>query len=138
MSVRNDDVTAIGDGLSRQYIGHVDGQQKYAPPGHSGTVNVRLFDRSFCENFEMVLGRIEAGGRAERHHHDVEYQAIYVLSGCARVTLAEEDSMDCGPGSIIRIPPGLDHQVVAVGTDPLELIIVYSPPLPVRNDASVR
>jgi len=127
------EVTASNDG-SQPYIDHIDSLPKYGPPGHSGTINVRLFDKSFCENFEMVLGRVEVGGQADRHHHDVEYQAIYVLSGCTRVTLGEEDPVLCGPGSIIRLPPKLDHKGVSVGPDPLEVIIVYSPPLPVRND----
>ena len=110
---------------------------EYAPPGHRGTVNVRLSDRSFCENFEMVLGRIDPGGQAERHHHNDEHQAIYVLSGCARVTLAEEPPVDCGPGSVINIPPNLDHHVLSAGSDTLEMIIIYSPPLPIRDDVVV-
>jgi len=120
--------------LSDKLIRHQDDLEKYAPPGHGGTVNVRLFNKTFCENFEMVLGELEPGGTAERHHHDVEHQAIYVLSGKAKVTLADEEPKECGPGSVIQLPPKLDHHVLSMGPEPLKLIIVYSPPLPKRAD----
>ena len=110
---------------------------KYEPPGHTGTVNVRLTDRGFCAGFEMVLGRLAPGAEAHRHHHDTEHQAMYVLKGSARVTLGEDAPRDCGPGTIIRIPPGLAHHVANAADAPLELMIVYSPPLPPRADAPV-
>lgn len=107
----------------------------YAPPGHSGTVNVRLTDSSFCTGFEMILGTLEPGAVAERHHHEHEYQAMYVLSGEARVTLGSNAPQTCSSGTAIRIPPGLDHHVSNAGSKPLELLIVYSPPLPPREDS---
>lgn len=119
-------------------IQHMDDIERYGPPGHAGTVNVRLCDKSFCENFEMVLGEIAPGGEAHRHHHDVEHQAMYVLQGTARVTLADEQPVDCATGTIIRLPPLLDHHVLSLGPDPLKLMIIYSPPLPKRDDRPVR
>ena len=120
--------------LSSELITHKDALPTYSPPGHGGTVNVRLFDKQFCPNFEMILGVIEPGGEADKHHHDVEHQAMYVLEGVAAVTLGEEGPVSCGPGSIIKLPPKVDHHVLSVGPDPLKLMIVYSPPLPKRDD----
>lgn len=120
-----------------EFILHETELHRYAPPGHSGTVNVRLTGREFCPGFEMVLGRLEPGAEAHRHHHDSEYQAMYVLKGSARVTLGKGAPLECGPGTIVRIPPGLDHHVINAGSEPLELMIVYSPPLPSRGDAPV-
>ncbi len=120
--------------LNRRYIKHQDDLRRYGPPGHAGTTNIRLFDRNFCENFELVLGEIEPGGIAERHSHDIEHQALYVLQGIARVTLDDDDPVDCGPGAIIELPPRLEHIVESLGPDNLKLIIVYSPPLPPRAD----
>lgn len=116
------------------HIQHQDELAKYAPPGHAGTVNVRLCDKTFCAGFEMVLGEIAPGGEAEKHHHAAEHQAIYVLQGHARVTLADAPPVDCPPGTILRLPPGLDHHVLSLGPGPLKLLMVYSPPLPERND----
>jgi quercetin dioxygenase-like cupin family protein len=106
----------------------------YSPPGHSGTVNRRLVERGDCGHFEMILGEIAPGGTAERHAHAVEFQAIYVLSGAAEVALGGDPARRCGPGTVIRIPPGLAHEVRSVGAEPLRLIVVYSPPLLPRGD----
>lgn len=120
--------------LTAQLITHRDNLPAYSPSGHAGTVNVRLTDRSFCENFECVLGEIAPGGVADRHHHDLEHQAMYVLSGVAQVTLDDEAPAICQPGAVIKLPPGVDHHVLSVGPEPLQLLIVYSPPLPPRDD----
>lgn len=92
-------------------------------------MNVRLADGSATDRFEMVLGRIDPGGLAERHRHLEEAQVMYVLAGRARVTLGDGPPHVCGPETIIRIPPGVDHEVESLGPEPLTLIIVYSPPL---------
>lgn len=125
------------NGLTEKLIGHKDDLPRYSPPDHGGTVNVRLFDRDFCENFEMVLGELEPGGEAHRHSHEIEYQAMYVLSGQAKVTIEDEEPVVCSAGAVIKFPPKVDHHVASLGPDPLKLIIVYSPPLPVRGDVSM-
>ncbi len=110
-------------------IRHIDALEAYAPPGHSGTRNVRLVEAAEGQAFEMVLGRLEPGGRAERHSHVAAYQAMYVVRGRAEVALGEAEPEICGPGTIVRIPPGLAHEVASLGPEPLELVLVYSPPL---------
>jgi quercetin dioxygenase-like cupin family protein len=125
---------AMAQSLSDQLIDHKTNLPHYSPPGHGGTVNVRLFDKSFCGNFEIILGVIEPGGVADKHHHEHEHQAMYVLSGVCEVTLGEEAPVECGPGAVIRLPPLVDHHVLSKGPEPLQLMIVYSPPLPSRDD----
>jgi len=120
--------------LSQELICHEDDLVRYSPPGHIGTVNVRLADRSFCPNFEMVLGRIEPGGVAHKHFHETEHQAMYVMAGTAQVTLENEDPVTCGPGSMVKFPPKVAHHVLSMGPEVLELMIIYSPPLPKRDD----
>ncbi|HLI13452.1 MAG TPA: cupin domain-containing protein [Alphaproteobacteria bacterium] len=102
---------------------------RYQPPGHTGTTNVLLVEASFNGHFELVLGTLDPGGEAERHHHSRESQVIYILAGQARVTLGNGEPQTCGPETVIRIPPRVDHEVVSLGPDPLRLMIVYSPPL---------
>lgn len=122
---------------TRPAIEHFDDLPKYGPPGHAGTVNARLCDKSFCAGFELIHGEIEPGGLAHKHHHETEHQAIYILAGRARVTLADDAPVECGPGTIIRLPPKLDHLVESLGPDSLKMIIVYSPPLPARDDTPI-
>src|SRR3546814_34888 len=107
---------------------------RYIPPGHADTVNVRLSEKDFCGAFELVHGTVQPGGEALPHHHDTEHQVIYVLDGLADVTLGDAPTAECGPGTVIRIPPKLEHAVQAKGDRPFKCIIVYSPPLPPRDD----
>lgn len=120
--------------MEQRWIAHAGDLARYAPPGHSGTVNVRLVDRSFCGTFEMIRGVVQPGGQADPHHHEREHQVMYVVGGEAEVTLGDAPPERCGPGAVVRIPPRLEHRVVCAGDEPLEVIIVYSPPLPPRDD----
>lgn len=113
-------------------IEHLDDLARYVPPAHSGTENRRLSDRHFCPGFELVLGEVAPGGEAQRHHHDAEHQVIYVLDGSCLVTLGDAAPRRCTPGSVVRIPPGLDHHVHNDGDVTLRVVLVYSPPLPPR------
>ncbi|HZT87526.1 MAG TPA: cupin domain-containing protein [Stellaceae bacterium] len=110
-------------------IEHLSDLPAYSPPAHSGTVNRRLVGREFGAGFEMILGRVAPGGEASRHYHVEEAQIVYVLKGEAEVALGDAAPRRCGPGTIIRIPPGLTHEVVTVGDEALEVIVLYAPPL---------
>ena len=110
-------------------VEHVSDIPSYVPPGHSGTRNVRLVEGGFAGTFEMVLGRVEPGGVADNHHHVIEAQAMFVTAGRARVRLGDGSDGEYGPGTVFRIPPGMDHEVASLGPEALEVVIVYSPPL---------
>ncbi len=118
-------------------ISHQNELEQYAPPDHVGTVNVRLADKDFCDAFEMVLGTVKPGGEAEPHYHENEHQIIYILHGHAEVGLGDDPIRMCGPGDVIRIPPMLEHSIVAVGEEDYQCVIIYSPPLAARNDVPV-
>ena len=110
---------------------------QYAPPNHEGTVNVRLADKEFCDRFEMILGTVKPGGEAAPHSHDVEHQIIYILKGQAEVTLGDDPAVICGPGDVIRIPPKLEHAIIATGDEDYQCVMIYSPPLPKRREVTV-
>lgn len=122
---------------TQDLIQHIDSMDKYSPPNHQGTVNVRLIDKSFCGSFEMNLGIVQSGGEAEPHLHDTEHQVLYVLEGACEVTLGDGSPQHCGPGTVVRIPPKLLHRVVAVGDTALKVIVIYSPPLGPRDELPV-
>ncbi|MBI37450.1 MAG: cupin [Alphaproteobacteria bacterium] len=111
--------------------------ERYSPPGHTGTVNVRMVEKSFCGAFEMVHGTIEPGCGAECHSHEIENQICYVLEGLMEVTINNETPMTCGPGTIVEIPPKVEHLIINSGDKLLKLLVVYSPPLPPRNDVKI-
>jgi quercetin dioxygenase-like cupin family protein len=110
-------------------IEHVRDLPAYSPPAHQGTRNRRLVGRDFGAGFEMILGHIAPGGAASRHYHAAERQVVYILKGEASVALGTQPPRRCGPGTVIRIPPGLAHEIVATGEEALECIVLYAPPL---------
>ena len=120
--------------ISRPPIEHRDSLPRYGPPDHAGTSNIRLVDASFESGFELIHGTVQPGGQADRHAHDREHQVIYVLAGAGEVALDDDPPVTCGPGTVIRIPPGVQHEVVNAGEVDLEVLIVYGPPLPPRAD----
>ena len=120
-----DDAAIATEGL----IQHVSELPAYSPPAHSGTVNRRLVGREFGAGFEMILGQVAPGGEASRHYHVDETQIVYILKGEADVALGDELSRRCGPGTVIRIPKGLPHEVVTAGDQALECLVLYAPPL---------
>jgi quercetin dioxygenase-like cupin family protein len=114
---------------SDSLIQHVCDLPAYSPPAHSGTVNRRLVGREFGAGFEMILGRVAPGGEASRHYHVDEAQIVYILNGEADIALGDDAPLRCGPGTVIRIPKGLAHEVVTAGDEPLECLVLYAPPL---------
>jgi len=108
-------------------IQHVSDLPAYSPPAHSGTLNRRLVGRDFGAGFEMILGWVASGGEASHYHVD-EAQIVYILKGEADVALGDAPPRRCGPGTVIRIPKGLTHEVVTAGDEALELVL-YAPPL---------
>ena len=118
-------------------ISHEDALPRYAPPDHVGTVNSRLVGKDFCGRFEMNLGVVQPGGEAEPHLHETEHQVVYVLDGLCEVTLGDDAPVDCGPGTVVQIPPGLLHRVLAKGDRPFRCLVLYSPPLGPRDERPV-
>lgn len=116
---------------------HDSKMRHYAPPGHTGTVNVRLVEKDFCGAFEMIHGTIDPGSGAHSHAHDIESQVCYVLEGEMEITLDDDAPVKCAPGTIVTIPPKVEHLIVSTGDKPLKLIVIYSPPLRPRDDVEI-
>ncbi len=120
---------SAADADATRLIVHLDDLPTYSPPAHAGTVNRRLVDPAFTDDFDMVHGTIEPGGKALRHLHDREFQVIFILEGQATVTLGDAPAQVCKAGHVVCIPPGLAHEVVSQGPAPLRLVVIYSPRL---------
>jgi hypothetical protein len=85
----------------------------YEPAGHARTRNRCLF---VDEYLEIIEGLIERGGGAERHAHRDNEQLLYVLSGA-------------GVPLLVYYPMGAPHGTGGGIAEPLELLVIYSPPL---------
>ncbi len=87
--------------------------EPYEPAGHAKTRNRCLF---IDEYMEIVRGSIERGGGAERHSHRDHEQLLYLLGGA-------------GEALLIHYPKGVPHGTGGGVAEPLELLVIYSPPL---------
>ncbi len=85
----------------------------YEPAGHRKTLNRCLFEN---EQVEIIEGNIEAGGGAEEHLHEEHEQVLYVLEGSETPVL-------------IYYPRGTPHGTSGGVSQPLKLLVIYSPPL---------
>ena len=63
--------------------------------------------------------------RAERHHHRRTTEVYYILRGTGKVELDGVWS-PVEPGSVVHIPAGVRHRVVA--DDEIETVVVAVPP----------
>jgi len=98
---------------SRVHAVDPESVEGYEPAGHAKTKNRCLF---VDEHVEIIEGLIAAGGGAERHLHRDHEQFLYVLAGA-------------GVPLLIHYPRGAPHGTGGGVPRPLELLVIYSPPL---------
>ena len=77
----------------------------------------------------LVMNWLEPGMDVNPHSHPFE-QVVYIVQG--RVVFhVGEDTMEAGPGSIIRIPPDVVHYAEPIGDEPALNLDVFAP---IRED----
>ncbi|HZP87532.1 MAG TPA: cupin domain-containing protein [Burkholderiales bacterium] len=62
----------------------------------------------------------------QRHHHEVDFQMVYVLKGWIKFDYEGVGEVTLTPGSCVHQPPGIRHTELA-HSDDLELIEIVSP-----------
>lgn len=73
-------------------------------------------------------GQIEPGGEIFPHTHDAQAETFYILSGQVLCTMGDEQ-VPFGPGSCGFAPAGVAHGLKNTGTEPVELLALFTPPL---------
>lgn len=73
----------------------------------------------------MVLQPQQSTGGPD-NEHTVSDQWLYVLSGEGRAVIGNETA-ELGPGALLLIEAGEEHEISNVGDRPLETINIYSP-----------
>lgn len=64
--------------------------------------------------------------RPERHHHEVQFQMVYVLKGWVKFNYEGVGEVTLRAGSCVHQPPGIRHTELA-HSDDLELIEIVMP-----------
>ncbi len=75
---------------------------------------------------QLVIMNVPAGGEIGKEKHSNVEQTIFFLSGTGKAIL-DGDETDIGPGDIVVITPGTEHNFINTGTKPLRICTVYAP-----------
>ena len=112
-------------------ITHIDDLPAYAPPGHSGTRNVRLVERDACGRFEMVLGEIAPGGRRRGASSRRRIPGnVRAGRSCRRSVSTMPHRVPADREAWCAFRRARCTRSSPPAMSPLKLLIVYSPPLP--------
>lgn len=87
-----------------------------------------LFDSHDNAESPLSIGyfRLEPGGSGPKHHHENEVEVYIVIKGKGKVTLGEQD-IEVQPGTLVYVPPKMEHQTCNTGTAALEFYGIFSP-----------
>ena len=75
------------------------------------------------ERIQLSVHTWPPGKAHGSHHHKNWEQCYYIFSGQARITVGDETST-VGPGSSAFMPPNVEHDIEAVGDEPLVAAVV--------------
>jgi len=78
------------------------------------------------EHSQLVLMSVEPGDDIGLETHDLD-QVLVFVSGRARSLLNGREG-SIGPGDVVVVPAGTEHNFINIGDEPLKLFTVYAPP----------
>lgn len=81
------------------------------------------------DNVLLVMNWLEPGMETNPHSHPFE-QIVYIVKGRMRFHVGDE-VLEGGPGSLIRIPPDVEHYGHPIGDETVLNLDVFSP---IRED----
>lgn len=87
-----------------------------------------------AERFSAGVVLLQPGKGHSRHDHPGVEEILYVVSGIG-VQMVEDaegrqERRTVGEGTLIHIPPGVYHETINTGWEPMKLLAIYSPPGP--------
>ncbi|MEE4243635.1 MAG: cupin domain-containing protein [Desulfopila sp.] len=87
-----------------------------------------VFDHNSIAETPLSIGyfRLEPGQSGPKHLHENEVEVYIVLQGNGKVTVGEE-AVALHPGTVVYVPPEIEHQTINTGTCDLEFYGVFSP-----------
>lgn len=76
---------------------------------------------------QLVIMSIPPGGEVGSETHTYTEQTLFFLSGTGKAILDGKTS-PIGPGDVVVVVPGTEHNFINTGTVPLKIYTVYAPP----------
>ena len=83
---------------------------------------------SAARNVSMGVSVFPPGSRPAGHVHPAEEETIYCAAGRGRI-VTPDGTAEVEPGVVVHVSPGTFHATEADGSDDLELVCVFSPPV---------
>ncbi len=84
------------------------------------------YRNSGIRNQSLAEARLQPGGATAPHFHPQAEEIYYLLAGRGRMQI-EAEICEVGPGDAIAIPPGLRHQITAIGEETLRFLCCCAP-----------
>src|ERR1035437_9205904 len=78
-------------------------------------------------NSQLVVMSIPPGGEVGKETHKYTEQTLFFLSGTGKGELNGTE-FPIGPGDVVVVVPGTDHNFWNTGTDDLKIYTTYAPP----------
>lgn len=72
--------------------------------------------------------QVPVGGVIGLHHHPTQIETIYVLAGTSTFTVGGTET-PFNSGQIVAVPIGMEHGLRNTGTEQVELLTFFTPPL---------
>ncbi len=76
---------------------------------------------------QLVVMSIPPGGEVGSETHKYTEQTLFFLSGTG-VGQLNDEKFPIGPGDVVVVVPGTQHNFINTGTDDLKIYTVYAPP----------
>jgi mannose-6-phosphate isomerase-like protein (cupin superfamily) len=78
-------------------------------------------------NSQLVVMSIPPGGEVGAETHKYTEQTLFFLSGTGEGEL-DAKKFPIGPGDVVVVVPGTEHNFRNTGAEPLKIYTVYAPP----------
>lgn len=87
-----------------------------------------VFDHKLIKGAPLSLSyfRLTPGQHGPKHTHKAEVEVYLTIKGTGKVTLGD-DIVEMTPGTIVYVPPEIEHQTFNTGDVDFEFYGVFSP-----------
>jgi mannose-6-phosphate isomerase-like protein (cupin superfamily) len=79
------------------------------------------------EHVQLVLMTLQPGEDIGAEVHEHNDQVLSFIGGTVRAEVAGETS-EVGPGDVVVVPAGTEHNFTNIGAEPARLYTLYAPP----------
>ncbi len=112
-----------------KYIYHQEDAEVVRIEGNAPRTLYTLIEPSTHKNTQFAMGLEEIDPHSEipRHSHSHAEEIIFVFKGKGQAYINNEVT-DLTPGTVIYLPPNVEHRFVNIGDEPLWITWTLSPP----------